>query len=123
MKYLKFDGRYREDPSVGRAAATATMRIMGRIEDACLDGLPFHVARERILAEEIPDLRKAFGPVVADRVGRVVQWQDETSMRPEVRREIKRRRTAAIAAAVLPKHGRIMRAVQRASLAITGYPL
>jgi hypothetical protein len=67
--------RYQEDPSIAQCAALEFERLWGMIEAGTSRGTPFYVAREKVLAHEIPRISKAYGNVVADRVSKHVQWR------------------------------------------------
>jgi hypothetical protein len=68
-----FGSKYYEDPSIARCCAVEYERVWQRIADRVAKGEWFYVARERVLAEELPDIHKAFGTVVAQRVSKAIQ--------------------------------------------------
>lgn len=82
--------RYFEDPTVAQTAADETHRLWRRIGQKVEGGVWFYRAREQVLAEEIPDIGKAYGRPVAARVERAVQ-----RMEP---RDLPRAATAAVRA-------------------------
>jgi hypothetical protein len=69
----KFGNRYIEDPSIAQCAALEYERLWSRIEAGVDEGEPFFVAREKVLALEIPVISKRYGKVVGDRVSKAIQ--------------------------------------------------
>jgi hypothetical protein len=69
----KFGNRYIEDPSIAQCAALEYERLWARIEAGVEEGEPFFVAREKILALEIPVISKRYGKVVGNRVSKAIQ--------------------------------------------------
>lgn len=57
-----------EDPTIAQVAALEYERVCNRIGMKVSLGVWFYRAREIVLAEEIPDIAKAYGKVVASRV-------------------------------------------------------
>lgn len=62
-----------EDPTIQTTARVEAVRLWDSIELQVADGIPFHVARERVLAENIGDIGKAFGKDVASRVTSAIE--------------------------------------------------
>jgi hypothetical protein len=56
------------DPTIGRASGQEFGRLWTAVEHEVANGVPYHVARERILAHNVPFIRKRYGNAVADRV-------------------------------------------------------
>lgn len=69
----QFGNRYFEDPSIASCAALEYDRLWARIEAGVREGQAFYVAREKILALEIPVISKTYGKVVGDRVSKAIQ--------------------------------------------------
>jgi len=68
-----FTDQYYEDPSIAQVCALEYERLWGRITRRVTAGGWFYREREIILAEEIPDISKAYGPVVGQRVQKAIQ--------------------------------------------------
>lgn len=68
-----FGAHYYEDPSVSTVAVLEYDRLWARICHKTHYGVWFFRAREIVLAEEIPDIAKAYGKPVADRVQKAIQ--------------------------------------------------
>lgn len=68
-----FGNRYYEDPSIARCCAVEYDRLWQRIAEKVAAGMWFYRAREIVLAEETPDMGKAFGREVVTRVSRAIQ--------------------------------------------------
>jgi hypothetical protein len=69
----QFGNRYIEDPSIATCAALEYERLWSRICAGVREGEAFFVAREKILALEIPVISKRYGKVVGDRVSKAIQ--------------------------------------------------
>lgn len=72
----QFGTHYYEDPTIARCCAVEYDRLWQRIADKVAAGQWFYRAREIVLAEEVPDMSKAFGPEVASRVSKAIQHTD-----------------------------------------------
>ena len=61
MSARPFGSKYYEDPSIARCAAAEYDRLWDRIAKGVAGGGYFYREREVILAEEMPDISKAYG--------------------------------------------------------------
>jgi len=73
MSAKPFGSKYYEDPSIAHCCAVEYDRLWQRIATKVAGGMWFYRAREIVLAEEIPDISKAFGTLVAQRVSKAIQ--------------------------------------------------
>lgn len=96
-----------EDPSIELVAKQEAVRIWDRIEAQMRAGVPFFTARERILAEEIRDISKAFGSEVGKRVTRAVESRPPKTVSKQTRRAVRERDTILLTAATVARKGRL----------------
>src|SRR3712207_1604545 len=73
MNTRPFGSKYYEDPTIAQVSALEYDRVWGRIGNKVATGMWFYRAREVVLAEEIPDIAKAYGRTVAQRVSKAIQ--------------------------------------------------
>lgn len=110
---------YYEDPTVAQTAADEAWRIWQRISQRVEGGAWFYRAREQVLAEEIPDIAKAYGRPVALRVERAVQGMDPSALAPAARAAERAGNQAAVRSYLRQRDGRIG-IINRISLALIG---
>lgn len=102
-----FGSTYYEDPTVAQASALEYERLWQRIGEKVRAGVWFYQAREAVLAEEIPDISKAYGKPVADRVQRAIQQTPEGRLPPDARAAVKAGNAAACRAHLVATRGRV----------------
>jgi hypothetical protein len=118
----QFGSKYYEDPSIASCCAVQYDRLWQRIAEKVAEGMWFYRAREIVLAEEVPDMSKAFGRVVAQRVSKAIQHTDPEMMPDWVKKAVKARNIAEFETFLTEKRGGVSWA-NRLSLKLTGYPL
>lgn len=115
--------RYHEDPSIAQCAYLEFERVWGIIEAGVQRGAPFYVAREKVLAFEIPRISKTYGPVVAERVSKHVQWRSPSDLSKAAKDALYGPAMANIIEACRQRHGGYLPWYQRLSIAVIGLPL
>jgi hypothetical protein len=118
----QFGSRYYEDPSVARCCAVEYDRLWQRIAEKVAEGEYFYVAREKVLAEEVPDMGKAFGPEVPKRVSKAIQQTSPEHIPKWAKDRVKVRRIAMFEEFLTRKRGGVSWA-NRLCLRLTGAPL
>ena len=98
---------YIEDPTVAQAAAVEYDRLWQRISIKVRGGVWFFQAREQVLAEEIPDITKAFGRPVATRVERAIQCTKQDQLTRSARKAQGDRIRSTCETYVMRKHGKV----------------
>lgn len=113
--------RYFEDPSVAETAADEIARLWQRISSRVAGGAWFYKAREDVLAEEIPDISKAYGRAVATRVERAIQCKAPAELSPVARASTAEGNRRAVGAYLRGRSGsKRISLVNRISLALCG---
>lgn len=112
---------YAEDPTVAATAADVSADLWARIGRKVEGGAWFYRAREEVLAEEIPDISKAYGRPVASRVEKAIQQMDPARISPAARDAVRAGNRAAVQGYLRgrSRRGRIS-LVNRVSLALFG---
>lgn len=87
---------YAEDPTVAATAADVSTDLWARIGRKVEGGAWFYRAREEVLAEEIPDIGKAYGRPVASHVEKAIQQMDPTKISPAAREAVRAGNRAAV---------------------------
>lgn len=111
--------RYFEDPTVAQTAADETRRLWERIGRKVEGGVWFYRAREQVLAEEIPDIRKAYGQPVAARVEKAVQQTEPRDLPATATAAVRAGNQAAARSYLRARDGRVS-LINRLSLAWFG---
>lgn len=96
-----------EDPNIERVSRLEAARLWDRVEAKMAAGIPFFMAREQVLAEEIPDLSKAFGAEIGKRVTRAIQGREPHKLTKEGAAAVKKYTTGVIAAETIKRKGRL----------------
>lgn len=111
--------RYFEDPTVAQTAADETNRLWQRIGQKVEGGVWFYQAREQVLAEEIPDIAKAYGRPVAARVERAVQRTEPRDLPRAATAAVRAGNRAAARSFLRARDGRVS-LINRISLTLIG---
>lgn len=104
---MQISDRYLEDPTVAQTAALEYERVWARIAGKVERGAWFYQAREQVLAEELLDIRKAYGEVVAKRVGMAIQRTPPAQLPKDSRDSVKDANRRTIETHLLATRGRI----------------
>jgi hypothetical protein len=111
--------RYFEDPTVAQTAADEAHRLWLRIAQKVQGGVWFYQAREQVLAEEIPDIGKAYGRPVASRVEKAVQRMEPCDLPAAATAAVRAGNQAAARSFLRARDGRVS-LINRLSLAWFG---
>jgi hypothetical protein len=111
--------KYIEDPTVAQTAAVEYDRLWQRIGTKVQNGVWFFQAREQVLAEEIPDIAKAYGRPVATRVERAIQCTTQAKLPRLARQAQDDWVRSACRAHVMRTHGKVSW-INRLSLRLLG---
>lgn len=117
-----FGNRYFEDPSIARCCAVEYDRLWERIAEKVAAGQWFYRAREIVLAEEVPDMSKAFGSEVASRVSKAIQHTDPDNL-PRSAKAAERAHLVRVHEECLMKRLGGVSWANRLCLRLTGSPL
>ncbi|WP_460450314.1 hypothetical protein [Alsobacter sp. SYSU BS001988] len=120
--------RYYEDPSIAKCCAVEYDRLWSIIEAGTIRD-SFYIAREKVLAYEIPRISRLYGPVVAHRVSKAIQWRSPDSVSEACKEALSAKSKAWADAhqaqkleAELAKRGGKLLWVDRLWIRILGYP-
>jgi len=121
MSKAPFTNRYFEDPSIARCAAVEYDRLWKAIAARVAKGQSFYRAREIVLAEELPDISRAFGDEVAKRVSKAIQHTDPETIPKWAKQAAKDHLRRSCEAHLLKTRGKISW-INRLSLKFGGIP-
>lgn len=107
MSRAPFGSRYYEDPSIAQCAAVEYDRLWQAIVSRTAAGEWFYQAREIVLAEELPDIHKAFGDEVAKRVSKAIQHTDPNHMPKWARQAARARLAERLKQSVIKRRGKV----------------
>jgi hypothetical protein len=116
-----FGSKYFEDPSIARCCAVEYDRVWDRISRKVAEGEWFYRAREVVLVEEVPDMTRAFGAVVAQRVSKAIQHTDPERIPKWAKQAAKDHLRRSCEAHLLKTRGKISW-INRLSLRLGGIP-
>ena len=116
-----FGSKYFEDPSIARCCAVEYDRLWKAIAARVAKGEWFYRAREIVLAEELPDIHKAFGDEVAKRVSKAIQHTDPETIPKWAKQAAKDHLRRSCEAHLLKTRGKISW-INRLSLRLGGIP-
>lgn len=122
MSARPFGSKYYEDPSIARCCAVEYDRLWQRIAEKVAEGTWFYRAREIVLAEELPDIGKAFGKEVAKRVSKAIQHTSPEEIPPWAKKARKAKDIAMYETFLTERRGGVSWA-NRICLKLTGTPL
>jgi hypothetical protein len=108
--------RIYEDPTIAHVAKIEAVRVWTEIEDTCIAQNSFYLAREKVLAANIPKIAKAYGSEVARRVEVAIMSRAPHTMDKRVQKEWEER----VRVFAVRKWGRL-RKRDAISIALTGY--
>lgn len=121
MRRAPFSTRYYEDPSISRCTAAQYDRLWQAIADKVAAGEWFYRAREVVLAEEIPDISKAFGDEVAKRVSKAIQHTDPDRIPKWAKQRAKAHLAESLKRGLIKRRGKVGW-LDHLSLKLTGMP-
>jgi hypothetical protein len=121
MSRAPYSVRYYEDPSISQCTAVEYDRLWQAIADKVAAGEWFYRAREIVLAEELPDIHKAFGVEVANRVSKAIQHTSPERIPRWARQKARARRAERLTQSLIKRRGRVGW-LDRLSLKLTGMP-
>ena len=121
MSARPFGSKYYEDPSIARCGAVEYDRLWTQIGKRVANGEYFYRAREIVLAEQMPDIHKAFGKEVAHRVQKAIHHTAPEQMPKWARESARAAEVKEWEAWCMRVHGKVSW-VNRLSLKLTGAP-
>jgi hypothetical protein len=121
MSRAPFGSKYFEDPSIAQCAAVEYDRLWQAIASKVAAGEWFYRAREVVLAEELPDIHKAFGPEVATRVSKAVQHTDPDRIPKWAKQRAKAYMAESLKRSLIKRRGKVGW-LDHLSLKLTGMP-